>query len=192
MRFGSLFRVAENDTRQPLDTLLKNIGVQHQRVAGNALSRDQKKQLWDLYESNYANDSEKEPLLALIHEELQHNYQDPRAQFHFFMHNSHMLLTAKFVEQADGSVYFWAFNSDIQFQPYNFGIFVLEKLLDMYRHKDIHGHVLKWKEYLLRYYKRYGFEPIKNPDGSLKIELENWVESYILSRPAQMPLKLVA
>jgi len=106
VRFGSLFRVAENDTRQPLDTLLKNIGVQHQRVAGNALSRDQKKQLWDLYESNYANDSEKEPLLALIHEELQHNYQDPRAQFHFFMHNSHMLLTAKFVEQADGSVYF--------------------------------------------------------------------------------------
>lgn len=166
VQYGSLFRITEKESGLSLDAAMENLGIVHKAVPGNKMDKEQKRKVWNLYEINYADHPSRDTILPLNQSRLDADYENPDASFHLFEHKGKCLLTAKFVTQPDGSVYFGAFNTELQFQPYGFGVFVLDKLLSEYDDRIIHGHVLKGSEHLLRYYKRYGLEPEKAPDGS--------------------------
>jgi hypothetical protein len=190
VQFGSLFRIAEKDGTQSLETTMWQLGVKYRRITGDKMQPSDREKIWNLYETNYATNPIRDKLLPFIRSGLENDFQNSQARFHLFEYHNTCLLSVKFVEQPDGSIYFWAFNSEPQFQSYSFGSFVFEKLLSEYNGRKVHGLIIKGNEYLLPYYRRYGFEPERNLDWSLVIENKEWIEFCHIVRTSQTEIPI--
>lgn len=185
IQYGTLFRVTDKnfDTKKPLVDSLKEFGIDLLEKTGPEMNSDDKTVMMQLYETNYQSHPKKEEYLANIKRVLEWNYQNPKAKFFLLKYRWSPLLSAKFVEQDDGSVYFGAFNTAIHFQQNQLGVLVLEKLLENYSDRIIRGHVIQERKNLIRYYSRYGFEMEKDDnENSLKPDIVGGMEFFRMIR----------
>lgn len=167
IQYGTLFRVTEKnfDTKKSLVDSLKELGIELVEKTGPEMNIDDRAAMMNLYEANYQSHPKKAEFFANATQVLEWNYRNPKSKFFLLRYRWSPLLSAKFVEQDDGSIYFGAFNTALYFQQNNLGILVLEKLLSQYSDKLVRGHVMHERKDLIRYYGRYWFEREKDGDG---------------------------
>jgi hypothetical protein len=108
IQYGTLFRVTDKhfDNKKPLVDSLKELGIELVEKTGPEMNSNERADMMQLYETNYQSHPKKPEFLANIAQVLESNYQNPKAKFFLLKYRGSPLLSAKFVEQDDGSVYF--------------------------------------------------------------------------------------
>ncbi len=192
IQYGTLFKVTNKDSTETLENVMKNLGIKPEEVSGDKMTKEQKRAIDSLYEVNYRNNPKREEILKFVWEGLKEDYHNPRTKFHLFSYRDECLLSVKFIEQDDGSIYAGAFNARLQFQKYSFGNFAIGKLLEHYSDRDVRGHVIVGSDHLLDFYGKHGFIQERDNEWNPIIEIKEGVKLYKIVRPKQKENKIIA
>ncbi len=173
IQYGSLFRVAEKDTKNWIENTMKKLWITMRTKKWLDLDQDDWKVVEDFYKENYSTDPRFDKIQQIVQQSKIVDTLTKDVEYTFFSYKDHPLLTIKFMKQGDGSMYFWAFNAAIQFQKYTFWGYALGEMLKKYEWKNIHAHVIEGNEHLLSYYSRFWFEVMKDEEEK-PLLIEEW------------------
>ena len=172
LQFGSLFHTLKGPLKEggSLQDALVPYDIQMSDMRKSTkLTVEEQEQIRSLYVQHYRTWDNFEAIMKIVDGWLEEDKLDPNVEYTFFYYKwpkgsenmkpgQSAILTIKFAEKNDGSVYVGAFNSDLMMIESSFWTYVFGSMLEKYEGREINWTVIEGSEHLLDFYKKFKFE----------------------------------